>query len=232
MKLKELLHEAVSKEDADIRWKIKKLVAQHLDNQSGSNVIGNKTPGFGRYSIENGKVVYKSDVLKITNRLVDENGELIIPFKSCKELNIRSSNLTSFKNFPEEVTARFLDAISFSSLSNTQIKQIKNWEGFPKNIDGNVYLGHEKFSDLSYSKWNKVCEQLEGELSIKRNYEGPMLSFLLVKGLEIINGRGLAKFDPNYNAIKIVNKHLQNERDILECQEELISNGQKEYAKL
>jgi len=35
-----------------------------------------------------------------------------------------------------------------------------------------------------------------------------------------------------YDALKIINKHLLSERDILDCQEDLITAGLKEYAKL
>jgi len=52
-----------------------------------------------------------------------------------------------------------------------------------------------------------------------------MLGLLLVKGLQRIY------FDNN-EIEEIFNRHLQGERDILDAQEELITKGFKEYAKL
>jgi len=61
-----------------------------------------------------------------------------------------------------------------------------------------------------------------------------MLSFLLIPKLERIHIIQFAKDEGNEidQVFSILNKHLQNGKDILECQEELIQNGFKEYAKL
>jgi hypothetical protein len=53
-----------------------------------------------------------------------------------------------------------------------------------------------------------------------------MLGLMLVKGLKGI------EFDNNKEIEDIFNRHLSGERDILDCQEELITKGFKEYAKL
>ena len=53
-----------------------------------------------------------------------------------------------------------------------------------------------------------------------------MLGLMLVKGLQEI------EFNIKEEIEKIFNRHLKGERDILDCQEELITKRFKEYAKL
>jgi (2Fe-2S) ferredoxin len=55
-----------------------------------------------------------------------------------------------------------------------------------------------------------------------------MLCILLIKDLKIIHFKNI----DNEDAGVIIQRHLTGDRDILECQEELITNGLKEYAKL
>ena len=53
-----------------------------------------------------------------------------------------------------------------------------------------------------------------------------MLGLMLVKGLQEI------EFNIKEEIEKIFNRHLQGDKDILDCQEQLITEGFKEYAKL
>ena len=59
-----------------------------------------------------------------------------------------------------------------------------------------------------------------------KNLKTHMLGILLIKDLKKIS------FSDNIEVQNIINKHLDGDRDILECQEELITNGLKEFAKL
>jgi len=89
------------------------------------------------------------------------------------------------------------------SCSNTKITSLKGiGKNYLKEVRGTIYLN--------------FCTRLESN----------MLGLLLVKGLRFI------EFSNNKPIKYIFNNHLDGERDILECQEELITKGFKEYAKL
>jgi hypothetical protein len=53
-----------------------------------------------------------------------------------------------------------------------------------------------------------------------------VLGFMLMPELETIYRSNICEW------VKIINRHLKGERDILDCQEEFITKGLKEYAKL
>ena len=87
------------------------------------------------------------------------------------------------------------------SCSNTKITSLKG-------------IGKNYLKEVRGTIYLNFCTRLESN----------MLGLLLVKGLQRIY------FDNN-EIEEIFNRHLQGERDILDCQEELITNGFKEYAK-
>lgn len=60
--------------------------------------------------------------------------------------------------------------------------------------------------------------------------ESNVLGLILIKNLEKFSFEDFkGEVHPVQN---IINKHLKGSRDVLECQEELIENGYKQYAKL
>ena len=96
----------------------------------------------------------------------------------------------------------------------------------PKYVGGYFNCYNTKITSLKgigkdYLKEVKGIIYLNDCHELKSN----MLGLLLVKGLQRIY------FDNN-EIEEIFNRHLQGERDILDAQEELITEGFKEYAKL
>ena len=101
---------------------------------------------------------------------------------------------------------------------------ISSLEGAPNFIGGIFYCNHNKISTLK--NVHKQIKHINGIFSLSSN---PIMSNIL--GLLLIEKLNLV--DNNHNAFLIINKHLQcGDRDVLECQEELISSGYKEFAKL
>lgn len=64
--------------------------------------------------------------------------------------------------------------------------------------------------------------------SIKSN----ILGIMLIKNLKNIEFMFKTKTNEYEEIENIINRHLKSDRDILECQEELIDKGFKQYAKL
>jgi len=91
-----------------------------------------------------------------------------------------------------------------------------------------VNLDFAKNKDVSLSGIDKFlnCEYIL--LSGGQNISSSMLSLLRIKKLKKI----IHITDNDTKLIDILNKYLETDKDILECQEELIKNGYNQYAKL
>jgi hypothetical protein len=192
---------------------------------------GIRSTQFGSYKVYNGKVEHLAMELKITNRMV-VNGELEIPFRLCHGLEIGASELTSFKNFPEKVIGTLSDRSIYNSPLSVY-HHITSLEGFPREIQkGMVDLGHDRFERLSFSHVNKFIDRLNGICNILRSYRGPILGFLLVKDLKSLSFAGGTGDNVDRDIQDTFNKHLRGGKDVLDCKEELMQRGYKDYAKL
>ena len=140
--------------------------------------------------------------------------------------------------------------VQFNNVQNIYFDYLKldNAFGFPLKAL-TVSLGNNNFKNLSsfpfgcqygdFNLKNNPIESFSGieKLSITRlylssNINAGLLSLLRAKKLGAINC--LDRQSPEFDmAIQIINKQLiSKDRDILECQEELIDAGLKQYAKL
>jgi hypothetical protein len=223
MKVNELLREDKA-EDLCIR----KLIQ---DYKEGNGICRFKNM-FPQHSIKNGLVYVKKNV-RINHCFLDANGELIVPFGICGSLDINAEDLSSFKGFPEILNGTG-DYAHYVLQFNGIYKKLTSLEGITKILNGNVYMGGTE--NLNYSRCSKYINQIDGNLVINGNYKGALLSVLNIKNLHTIwyaiSIGSNYDIDNLHNVCEIVNKHLQKDKDILECQEELITNGLKEYAKL
>jgi len=124
--------------------------------------------------------------------------------------------LRSLKNSPPKVGQ------SFRCNSN----KLQSLEGAPMIVGYNVWaydnpIQHLKGIGKDYSV------EINGFLDIDRcPIKSHMLGILKIKKLDRIH------FNFNRKVRDIINKHLESDRDILACQEELIEAGLKEYARL
>ena len=166
--------------------------------------------------------------LEIFDDCLDDEGNLFVPLGSCSSMLIHSKNIRSFKNFPEFIGVKQTMG-TMKVLNFTQDNKISSLEGFPQTTEGDLNL--RWLSHVNFSKCNKFMETVNGTVAINDSYVGPILSFLLVKKLKTLD---LAQSPSDHALVaeQIFNKHLRGDKEILECKEELMNAGFKEYAKL
>jgi len=94
----------------------------------------------------------------------------------------------------------------------------------PKTIGSIFYATQNQITSLK--NIHKQISSIGGRLMYVDDnpITSNILGVLLIKGLFSIIGDG--------PAFKILQEHARGNKDVLECQEELISAGYKEYAKL
>jgi hypothetical protein len=181
---------------------------------------------FGRYKIievdGQFQVEHLSDCLELKEWMF-EKGELPFKFASCNMLYIKESNtIKSFKNFPNIIkNINNVRDYVFRTRQDWIVWGITSLEDFPAVINGPANLSFFK-NILSFSNADKHIKHME-YIKMPYPYEGPLLWVFKtdIKG-----------FQNNSEHYNILNKHLHGDRDVLECQEELIINGYRQYAKL
>lgn len=149
-------------------------------------------------------------------------------------LNLKGFNLNPINNY-ENSHLRIINnnqLISLEGLQNSKFNQI--------SIENNRNL-------TSLKDVHKHLSQGVVQISLNQPIKSNILGALKLPALRIIedylydsslsvnpfNKFIIKDFDNTKNAIKIINKYLlTEERDIIECQEEMIEVGLKEYAKL
>jgi hypothetical protein len=124
-------------------------------------------------------------------------------------------------------------------------KQLTSFEGCPKVVKGDFYCSFNKLQSLQYcpqivngnfncavnklqslQNIHKYCKQIDGELWVDIN---PIKSHVL--GVVLIENVTLFIFD-NKQVQTIINTHLETDRDVYICQDNLIKAGFAEYAQL
>jgi|688.fasta_scaffold635023_2 hypothetical protein len=183
-------------------------------------------------SMKNGKFEILSDWPFIDDSLlIDYQGGKYLPFefKEWKnptrngDLTLETLNITSLIGLPDIVKGSF---------NIMECHGIKSLEGCPSIIKGLLF----NWIDMPITNHiNKTVKQVK-KIILPYNYNG-FLSFLLINKLQnfLITGSTQHRYPDINNKLKaqvIVNSHLVQDKDILECQEELITKGLKDYAKL
>ena len=129
------------------------------------------------------------------------------------------NDLTSLKGAPKTVNGHF-------SCADNDLTSLK---GAPKIITGDFVCSNNALTSLH--DIHKYIKDIGGGIWFSNNpITSHILGLLLIKNLKSINLDGLT--GNLLEASKIINKHLASRRDLIDCQEELISSGFKEYAKL
>lgn len=97
--------------------------------------------------------------------------------------------------------------------------------GIAHTIEGDLSCNNTKLASLK--DIHKLVKRIDGSATFTGNDElsSNILGLLLIDGLKSV------EFD-DYSLTDIINKHLKNGRDLLECQDELIEAGFEKYAKL
>jgi hypothetical protein len=149
------------------------------------------------------------------------------------------SNITSLEDGPSWVGGKFL---SFSCPNLRNLKGAPKWVGEVFNVgncenlmsieDAPPFVG-------DYINLNACRSITKFEGFEKMNNSPYSTSTLFMKNVPISNLlaifrlKGLQNINSEHDELdKIVNKHLAGDRDIMECQDELIEAGFKRYANL
>ena len=127
-----------------------------------------------------------------------------------------NTNITSLEFAPQSVGHDF-------SCFGTKITTL---EFAPQYVGRSFGCSDTKITSLK-GIGKDYLKEVRGEIYLKEchHLKSSMLGIMLVKELQEIY------FD-NKEVQDIFNRHLKGDKDILDCQEELITNGLKEYAKL
>lgn len=176
-----------------------------------------------------------------------KNGKFKKPFKDefkgsfiCRNTNIislegsptlvsghfncsKNDKLTSLIGSPKQVFA------SFYCISNRSLTSL---EGAPLFVGMDFDCSSSKIISLEGigRKYIKGMGEASEIYCDNCPIESNILGLILVKSLHKFS---FEDFKGDHHPVEnIINSHLQGNRDVLECQEELIEKGFKEYAKL
>jgi hypothetical protein len=150
-------------------------------------------------------------------------------------------SLTSLKGGPQEVSGYFYcdNCISLISLEGapksvggyfncSECKSLTSLEGAPQSVGGQFDC--TKCTSLTSLKGigKEYLLEVDSYIDLNgcRELKSHMLGILLIKKFKHIY------FNVDIEVQNIINKHLRGDRDILECQEEFITHGLRQYAKL
>jgi hypothetical protein len=159
------------------------------------------------------------------------------PFEDPYDGNFSCSNnqLTSLEGCPQIVKG------DFDCYNN----KLQSLQYCPQIVEGNFYCSHNKLQSLQYcpqivdgsfyvsanklpslQNIHKYCKQIDG---IIRAVSNPIKSHVL--GVMLIENIVQFIFD-HIQAQIIINIHLETDRDVFICQDNLIKAGFAEYAQL
>lgn len=116
-------------------------------------------------------------------------------------------------------------------------KNLESLEGGPMIVVGNVWIGicNELKTLSGVSK--RFLKEIHGTFSFPDSIESSILGVLNIRGLTNFSEINSPNTDTiqgemNFNAMRILQQHFRHGKDVLDCQEEMIQSGLKEYAKL
>ena len=180
-------------------------------------------------------VIYNKNLVhgKLTKQYPDIKGDFdcsdihlisleFVPQHVGRYFSCSSTNITSLEFAPQSVGGNSVGGNFYCSGTN-----ITSLEFAPQYVGSNFACFNTKITSLK-GIGKDYLKEVKGFIILNDCHElkSNMLGLLLVKELKSIY------FKVNGEIEKIFNRHLTGERDILDCQEELITKGFKEYAKL
>jgi len=157
--------------------------------------------------------------------------------------NVRSSIYSSMLPFEYD---KFQASIGAGVEADIKIENsfFENFNGLPKRIIGSLEIdaNNRYLKTLKDIHKNFKYGGITGNLSLPNTIRENILGLLLISDLKFVGYQfplfsNLTSVYTNQmqdfeKAIKIVNSYLQSNKDMLECQEHLISNNLSEFAKL
>lgn len=188
------------------------------------------------YDVSGNDVYFHGNLYILDDEFLNENLEIPVQVSQCRKLHIATTNITSFKNCPKKIVGSSGDITDHVLLlkpvfgNKSEFNNLRSLEGITPEFDGNVDF--TRCPNLSYSRADKHIKALHGALKISQHYKGPLLSLLKVEGLTSVYNTSASKIDGLDEACEIITKHLRGNRNVLNCQEELIDNNLEVYAQL
>ena len=204
----------------------------------------------------NGTITFKQTTIDVVPKwLIEESdGRTIIPFQiqSAKALKIWSNKLKSVWGAPLKCfsltiqsnqleTLEHLNSIVQGSivlktpalkLFNCGAEAQSLWFGDGVDSLANIHKAFTIHSHVGFTIGKNVTKIPKSN----------MLGLMLIKGgmkkvyFNVGGGASIketdAVFGPLMRVVKIINAHLLEDKDLLDCKEELMNSGYKEYAKL
>lgn len=221
MKLKELLKSEKDKTIVDFLGPLPevyngdiKVVKKGITSLEGcSSIITgefNVTVGY-LDTLKGGPHTVGESFLVYSNKLNTlEGGPTKVGFSYACDTNL----LKSLVGAPKEIRHNF----------GASGNQLESLEGVPRRVGGNLTLYRNKFKSLKGI--HKHIDYIGGYLDCSENaLESHVLGVLRIEGLNEF-------LIDNDDIQNIINKHLEGDKDIFACQEELIAAGFEEFAQL
>lgn len=180
-----------------------------------------------------------------------DHGKIITKIQNCDDFLCNRLGLTTLENCPSIIEGNF--DCSFNELSSFEFcpkiignvvicydNKITSLDQAPIKIGSYFSCSRNQISSLD-GIGKKYLTSMQGDFHITSNpLKSHVLGLLLIKGItgfhflskvnDVVN---LIDEDTCMSVESIVDTHIRSkDRDILECREELVQAGLKEYAKL
>ena len=182
--------------------------------------------------IRNGEIYCCGPVTVTRDSLKEVDGKRIMkyPFHTIKEDSFTIwANIDTLVGCPKIINGDFF----------IEGADISNLEGFPEKVTGYIRIEGNVPNLNSLTGISKYLKECHRFIEIPRHIESAILGILLVKGLN--KNHAGKRVDLTYSrnrneklmqAVEILNSHLDQGGDLIDCKRELISAGLKEYARL
>lgn len=167
------------------------------------------------------------------------NGEFDVSYNELKNLkggpsvvkglyNIRfNEKLTSLEGIPKKLDG---------SLTMGNLPKLQSLDFAPEDVNGYVSMsinrarGQSKITSFT-GCGKKFFRRINGSIVVLDSLTSNILGLMLVKDLTEARAYNVVS-NELFQAIRIVDGHIKVSKDIMECREELIVKGLKEFAKL
>jgi hypothetical protein len=151
------------------------------------------------------------------NQLISLKGA---PAKVDGDFDISSNELDTLEHCPKEVAGDF----------NCSYNKLENLNDAPAIIVDLFNCSYNKITSLQGI--HKQIKRIDGVANFTYNkIRSHMLGLMKIKGLKGLI-HGIAEERRDHHALRIIDKHLKGDRDVLACQDELIDAGLDEFAQL
>lgn len=167
------------------------------------------------------------------------------PYEIRGDFHCRNNKLTSLDDGPIVISGDY----------DCSYNELTSLRGSPKHIRSSFYCHNNNLTSIEgapteighnfYCHWNPITSltgigdyfkngYIANDLIIPKSVTSHVLGILLIPRLNKIFTTGPLDIEvqPISRVIVIINRHLESDRDILECQEELRTVGLREYGKL